>query len=79
MSSAFDFQMYIGPNTQIPQPTDFQTQKIMQWDTDGQENGVKLDPSRPVSGFNALLELRKWSGRWGWYKGVWVVWGSLAV
>ena len=59
MSSAFDFQMYIGPNTQIPQPTDFQAQKLMQWDTDGQENGVKLDPSRPVSGFNDLLELRK--------------------
>ena len=44
---------------QIPQPTDFQAQKLMQWDTDGQENGVKLDPSRPASGFNDLLELRK--------------------
>ena len=27
--------------------------------TDGQENGVEFDPSRPVSGFNDLLELRK--------------------
>ena len=59
MSSAFDFQMYIGPNTQIPQPTDFQAQTLMQWNIDGQENGIKLDPSRPVSGFNDLLELRK--------------------
>ena len=59
MSSAFDFQMYIGPNTQIPQPTDFQARKIMQWDTDGQENDIKLDRSRPASDFNDLLELRK--------------------
>ena len=58
MSSAFDFQMYIGPNTQIPQPTDVQAQVLMQWDTDGQENGVKFDPSRLDSGFNDLRELR---------------------
>ena len=58
MSSALDFQMYIGPNTQIPQPTDVQAQVLMQWDTGGQENGVKFDPSRLVSGFNDLLELR---------------------
>ena len=39
-------------------PTDF-AQILMQWDTYGQENGIKLDPSRLVSGFNDLHELRK--------------------
>ena len=31
----------------------------MQWDTDGQENGDKLNLSRPVPGLSDLLGVRK--------------------
>ena len=39
-------------------PTDFQAQKIMQWDTDGLQDGDKLNLYHPASGLNDLLGIR---------------------
>ena len=39
-------------------PTDFQAQKIMQWDTVGLQDGDKLNLYHPASGLNDLLGIR---------------------